>query len=86
MKENNNNKVHFNDYNIELVEFLNKLRKNLKIVIEDIDNIIKNNLKKIDIKVIISDKAKKMIRVNVPFDKIKEKFGYTGTNGLFKIK
>ena len=70
---NNNNKVHFNDYNLELVDFLNKLRKNPKIIIEDIDNMIKNNLKIIDNKeVIISDKTKEMIRVNVPFDKIKE--------------
>jgi hypothetical protein len=70
---NNNNKVHFNDYNLELVDFLNKLRKNTKIIIEDIDNMIKNNLKIIDNKeVIISDKTKEMIRVNVPFDKIKE--------------
>ena len=72
MKENNK-KIHFNNYNLEIIEYINKLRKNPKSAIEDIDNIIKNNLKIIDSKeVIISDKTKEIIKVNVSFDKIKE--------------
>ena len=69
----NNNKVTFNNYNLEMLNFLNKIRTTPKSVLEDIDNIIKNNLKIIDEKeYVISDVTNEMIKLNIYFEKIKE--------------
>jgi hypothetical protein len=85
MKENNN-KIIFNNYNIEIVEYLNKLRTNPKSIIEDIDNIIANNLKKIDNKeIIISDKTKEMINANISFDKVKENLNIQEPVNILKL-
>ncbi len=85
MKENNN-KIIFNNYNIEMVEYLNKLRTNPKSIIEDIDNIIANNLKKIDNKeIIISDKTKEMINANISFDKVKENLNIQEPVNILKL-
>ena len=70
--QTNNNNI-FNNYNIEMINFINKLRKTPKLVIEDIDNIIKNNLQKIDDKeYIITDNTNEMIKLNNNFENIKE--------------
>jgi hypothetical protein len=62
-----------NNYNIESLNYLNKLRKTPKLIIEDIDNIIKNNIKKIDDKeYIISENTNELIKSNVNLEKIKE--------------
>ena len=85
MKENNN-KIIFNNYNIEIVEYLNKLRTNPKSIIEDIDNIIANNLKKIDNKeIIISHKTKEMINANISFDKVKENLNIQEPVNILKL-
>ena len=85
MKENNN-KIIFNNYNIEMVEYLNKLRTNPKSIIEDIDNIIANNLKKIDNKeIIVSDKTKEMINANISFDKVKENLNIQEPVNILKL-
>lgn len=68
-----NNRNIFNNYNIEMINFLNKLRKTPKLVINDIDDIIKNNIKKIDDKeYIITDNTNEMIKLNINMEKIKE--------------
>lgn len=70
--QTNNNNI-FNNYNIEMINFINKLRKTPKLVIEDIDNIIKNNIKKIDDKeYIITDNTNEMIKLNNNIENIKE--------------
>ena len=85
MKENNN-KIIFNNYNIEMVEYLNKLRTNPKSIIEDIDNIIAKNLKKIDNKeIIVSDKTKEMINANISFDKVKENLNIQEPVNILKL-
>lgn len=73
IKENNNNKLFYNEYNIEMINYLNKLRTNPKSILEDIDNIIKKDIKIIDNKeYILSEKTKEIIKLNISFDKIKE--------------
>jgi hypothetical protein len=68
-----NNKIAHNNFNIQMLNFLNKLRNNPKSVIEDIDNIIKNNIKKIDENdYFISDNTKEIIKLNFNFERIKE--------------
>ena len=68
-----NNKIAYNNFNIEMLNFLNKLRNNPKSIIEDIDNIIKNNIKKIDENdFFISDNTKEIIKLNFNFERIKE--------------
>ena len=76
MKENNN-KIIFNNYNIEIVEYLNKLRTNPKSIIEDIDNYIKNNIKTIDNKeFFISEVTNEMVKINLHLDDIKDNLNY----------
>ena len=43
-----NSKNLFHNYNIEMINYLNKLRKTPKLVIKDIEHIIKHNVKKTD--------------------------------------
>ena len=70
--QTNNNNI-FNNYNIEMINFINKLRKTPKLVIEDIDNIVKNHLQKIDDKeYIITDNTNEMIKLNNNIETIKE--------------
>ena len=70
---NNNNKICFNKYNIEMLNYLNKVRNNPKSMIEEIDNIKKNNIKIInETEYIISDDTNEMIKLNIYMDKIKE--------------
>ena len=73
MNNQNNNKIIFNNYNIEMLNFINKVRSTPKLVIEDINNIIKSNLKVIDDKeYIISDNTNEIIKLNKYFEKVKE--------------
>ena len=73
MKNNNNNKIVFNKYNIEMLNYLNKVRNNPKSMIEEIDNIQKNNIKVInDTEYIISDDTNEMIKLNIYMDRIIE--------------
>ena len=68
-----NNKKNYNIFNIEMLDFLNKLRNTPKSVIEDIDNILKNNIKKMDeIDYFVSDITKEIIKLNINFERIKE--------------
>ena len=70
---NNNNKMYFNKYNIEMLNYLNKVRNNPKSMIEEVDNIKKNNIKIInETEYIISDDTNEMIKLNIYMDKIKE--------------
>ena len=70
---NNNNKMYFNKYNIEMLNYLNKVRNNPKSMIEEIDNIKKNNIKIIDdTEYIVSYDTNEMIKLNIYMDKIKE--------------
>ena len=56
-----------------MLNFINKVRTTPKLVIEDIDYIIKNNLTMIESKeCIISDSTKEIIQVSVPLTKVKE--------------
>ena len=67
------NKDSFDSYNIEMFNFLNKMRNTPQLIIEDIDNIIKNNIKLIDDKeYIISDNTNEMIKLNINLEKIKD--------------
>ena len=69
----NDNKIVHNNYNNEMLNFINKVRTTPKLVIEDIDYIIKNNLTMVDNKeCIVSDKTKEIIQVSVPLAKVKE--------------
>ena len=82
----NNNKIIFNNYNLEMLNFLNKVRNTPKSVIEDIDNIIKNNLKIIDDKeYVISDVTNEMIKLNIYFEKIKEILNVQEPIDMFKL-
>ena len=70
---NNNNKISYNKYNIEMLNYINKVRNNPKSMIEEIDNIKKNNIKIInDMEYIVSDETNEMIKLNIYMDKIKE--------------
>ena len=70
---NYNNKICFNKYNIEMLNYLNKVRNNPKSMIEEIDNIKKNNIKIIDdTEYIVSYDTNEMIKLNIYMDKIKE--------------
>jgi hypothetical protein len=70
---NNNNKIGFNKYNIEMLNYLNKLRNNPKSMIEEIENIKKNNINIInDMEYIVSEDTNEMIKLNVYIDKIKD--------------
>ena len=71
--QSHKNKDSFNTYNIEMFNFLNKIRNTPQLIIEDIDNIIKNNVKIIDDKeYIISVNTNEMIKLNVNLEKIKD--------------
>ena len=68
-----NRKITLNNYILEMLNFLNKLRSNPSLVIEDIDNILKSNIKIIDEKeYIISDNTNEVIKLNNNFEKIKD--------------
>ena len=70
---NNNIKIVYNNYNTEMLNIINKLRTTPKLIIEDIDYIIKNNLAIIENKeCIISQQTKEIIQVSFPLDRIKE--------------
>ena len=86
IKENNNYKQISNTYNIEMLNYLNKVRKNPKSIFEDIDNIIKKNIKIIDNKeFIVSDKTKEIIKVSISFDKIKESLNIQDSVNSLKL-
>ena len=69
-------KISFNNYNIEFLEYLNKLRINPESIIEDIDYIINKNVKVIDDKeCIVSENTNEMIKIKdngINFETIKE--------------
>lgn len=68
-----NKKIVFNNFNTDMLGFINKLRNSPKDIIDDIDNIIKSNLKKIDDKeYLISDSTNEMIKFDFNIEKIKE--------------
>ena len=70
---NNNNKVSYNQYNIEMLNYLNRLRNNPKSMCEEIDYIKKNNIKIInEMEYIVSEETNEMIKLNIYMDKIKE--------------
>lgn len=86
MHNNNNNKIGFNKYNIEMLNYLNKLRNNPKVMIEEIDNIKKNNIKVInDAEFIISDETKEMVKLNFFIDKIKENISLQKPADILKL-
>ena len=73
----NNNKNIFYNYNIEMLNYLNKVRNNPKSIIEDIDNYIKNNIKTIDNKeFFISEVTNEMVKINLHLDDIKDNLNY----------
>ena len=69
-------KIVFNNYNNEFLEYINKLRATPNLIIDDIDYIMKNNIKKVDGKdCIVSKQTNEIIRINenyINFDSIKE--------------
>lgn len=68
-----NSKNIFHNYNIEMINYLNKLRKTPKLVIKDIEHIIKHNVKKTDDKeFIITDNTNEIIKLSFNFETIKE--------------
>ena len=68
-------KISFNNYNIEFLEYLNKLRISPESIIEDIDCIINKNVKIIDDKeCIVSDNTNEFIKIKdngINFEAIK---------------
>lgn len=83
---NNHNKIVFNNYNIEMLNFINKLRTTPKLIIEDIDNIINNNLTIVENKeCIISEKTKEIIQISIPLEKIKENLNEQDAVNALKI-
>ena len=73
LNNQSNKKIFFTSFNSDMLGFINKVRNSPKDVLEDIDNIIKNNLKKIDDKeYLISESTNEMIKLNIYMDKIKE--------------
>ena len=83
---NNNNKICFNKYNIEMLNYLNKLRNNPKAMIEEIDYIKKNNIKIInDMEYVISDDTNEMIKLNIFMDKIKESINLQEPVDILKL-
>ena len=71
--ERYNRKITLNNYIWEMLNFLNKLRSSPSLIIEDIDNILKNNIKIIDEKeYLISDNTNEVIKLNNNFEKIKD--------------
>ena len=86
MHNNNNNKICFNKYNIEMLNYLNKLRNNPKAMIEEIDYIKKNNIKIInDMEYVISDDTNEMIKLNIYMDKIKESINLQEPVDILKL-
>ena len=68
-----NHKVILNNYCNDMLNYMNKIRNDPKSFIEDIDEIIKNDLKKIDDKeCIISESTNEMIKLGINLEKLKE--------------
>ena len=83
---NNKNIMYFNKYNIEMLNYLNKVRNNPKSMIEEIDNIKKNNIKIInETEYIISDDTNEMIKLNIYMDKIKENINLQEPVDILKL-
>jgi hypothetical protein len=83
---NNNNKIVFNKYNIEMLNYLNKIRNKPKSMIEEIENIKKNNIKVInDMEYIISDDTNEMIKLNIYMDKIIENLDFQQPVDILKL-
>ena len=60
-----NRKITLNNYIWEMLNFINKLRSSHSLVIEDIDNILKSNIKIINEKeYLISDNTNEVINLN----------------------
>ena len=73
LNNQSNKKIFFTSFNSDMLGFINKVRNSPKDVLEDIDNIIKNNLKKIDDKeYLISESTNEMIKLDFNIEKIKE--------------
>ncbi len=73
INEKVNKTMLFNNYILEMLNYINKLRNTPKSVMEDIDSMIKNNLKEIDDKkYLISDNTNEMIKLSTDLEKIKE--------------
>ena len=83
---NNSGKICFNKYNIEMLNYLNKLRNNPKAMIEEIDYIKKNNIKVInDMEYVISGDTNEMIKLNIYVDKIKENINLQEPVDILKL-
>ena len=69
----NNRKVILNNYCNDMLNYINKIRNNPKSFVEDIDEVIKNDLKKFDDKeCIVSESTNEMIKLGVNLEKLKE--------------
>lgn len=76
-----------NNYNIEMLNFLNKIRNSPKHAVEYIDNIIKNNLMKIEnIEYLISEVTKEMIKLNVNLEDIKDNLNVQESSNSLKLE
>ena len=86
MHNNNNNKIVFNKYNIEMLNYLNKIRNKPKSMIEEIENIKKNNIKVInDMEYIISDDTNEMIKLNIYLEKTIENLNLQQPVDILKL-
>ena len=83
---NNNNKASYNQYNIEMLNYLNRLRNNPKSMIEEIEYIKKNNIKIInETEYIVSEETNEMIKLNIYIDKIKENINLQQPVDILKL-
>jgi len=70
---NQTNKTDFNNYNPEMLKYLNKIRNTPNLIIEDIENIINNNIKVVnDKQYIVCENTNEMINLNMDLEKLKE--------------
>ena len=81
-----NKKIYFNNYISEMLNFINKLRNSPQKVIEDIDYILKNNLKKVDDKdFIITENSNEMIKLNSCFETLKDNLNIQKPVNILKL-
>ena len=68
-----NRKVILTNYCNDMLNYINKIRNNPKSFVEDIDEMIKNDLKKFDDKeCIVSESTNEMIKLGINLEKLKE--------------
>ena len=66
-------KVVLNNYCNDMLNYINKIRNNPKSFVEDIDEVIKKDLKKFDDKeYIVSESTNEMIKLGINLEKLKE--------------